>query len=365
VKIAQVVHLYESVPPQRYGGTERMVSYLTEELVRLGHEVILFGSGDSVTAARLEPICPQAFRRMPVVNRDGLLVLLLEQGIASPGDVDIVHSHLGYLAFPLIRRSHIPVISTLHGRMDDPEGERIYYEFPEIPLVSISDFQRSPCPLANWKGTVYHGLPRDLYRFYPESGRYLAFLGRMSPEKAPDAAIQLAKMLDMPLRMAAKVDPEDREYFQASVAPALSDPRIEYVGEITDAEKNDLLGNACAVVCPYDPEPFGLVHIEALACGTPVLAYLHGSCPELISDGVTGFLCRNLAEMAIAATRIGQIDRRRCRRSFEERFTVERMAKEYLEVYRRVLIEASRKNASCEEPSTSPSTRAISLSHAD
>lgn len=342
MKIAQISHLWESVPPKQYGGTERVISYLTEELVRLGHDVTLFASGDSTTAARLEAICPKALRFSEggLFTRDAFLVLLLERVFGSAGQFDIIHSHLDFLGFPLARRCPTPVITTLHGKLGQPELKPIYWEYAELPLVSLSYAQRRPCPLANWKANIHHGLPRNTYKFRPTPGKYLAFLGRISPEKCPDAAIRLAERVTLPLHIAAKVDPVDDEYFHSTVAPFFSHPLIEYVGEISDEEKNDFLGNALAVVCPYQPEPFGLVLIEALACGTPVLTYHHGSFPEIIEDGVTGFLCRDLDEMIAAVDRLPQIDRAECRRAFEMRFTVERMAKDYLHVYKQVVSEA-------------------------
>jgi glycosyltransferase involved in cell wall biosynthesis len=338
MKIAQVSPLWESVPPKLYGGTERIVSYLTEELVRLGHDVTLFASGDSVTAARLQKVCPHALRLVTgPVNRDAPLVLMMEQAFgADAARFDIIHSHLDFLSFPMSRRCATPVLTTLHGRLDLPEIVPVFDEYPDMPVVSISNAQRAPLPRANWVGTVYHGLP-DLYTFHPQRGSYLAFLGRISPEKRPDHAIEVAKRVGMPLRIAAKVDPADREYFETQIERLLEHPLVEYVGEITDAEKCDFLGDAAAVVCPYDwPEPFGLVLIESLACGTPVLAYRRGSIPELIEDGVTGFICDDLNNMVSAVERVPTIDRRRCRASFEARFTVQRMAEDYLALYERM-----------------------------
>jgi glycosyltransferase involved in cell wall biosynthesis len=339
MRIAQVAPLWESVPPKLYGGTERIVSYLTEKLVRMGHDVTLFASGDSLTDARLEPICPQALRlNTGIFNRDAPLIMLQERALGSTGEFDVVHSHLDFLGFPLARRNQQPVLSTLHGRLDLPELEPVFREYAEMPLVSISDAQRRPLPWANWQATIHHGLPRDLYTFQAQPEGYLAFLGRLAVEKRPDHAIELAKRTGLPLRIAAKVDPADRQYFLSEIEPLLDHPLIEFIGEISDAEKNDFIGNAAALVCPYDwPEPFGLVLIEALACGTPVLAYRRGSIPEIIEDGMTGFVCENLAEMAGAVRRIPFIDRRRCRAAFEDRFTADRMAEDYLCVYRQLL----------------------------
>ncbi|MGQ0812545.1 MAG: glycosyltransferase family 4 protein [Nitrospiraceae bacterium] len=339
MKIAQVSPLWESVPPRLYGGTERIVSYLTEELVRLGHDVTLFASGDSLTRARLESVCPQALRlNAGIFNRDAPLVSLIERVFGSPEEFDIIHSHLDFFGFSLSRRCLVPTVTTLHGRLDLPELVPVFREFAELPLVSISDAQRRPLPWSNWVGTVHHGLPRDLYTFQPKPGKYLAFLGRISPEKRPDHAIEIAKRVGLPLRIAAKVDPADRDYFQNQIEPLMSHPLIEYVGEITDAEKDDFLGEASALVCPYDwPEPFGLVLIEALACGTPVLAYHRGSIPEIIDDGVTGFVCEGLEEMVAAVERLPSLDRRRCRQAFDDRFCVERMAEHYVRIYDGIL----------------------------
>lgn len=338
MKIAQIAPLWESVPPKLYGGTERVVSYLTEELVRQGHDVTLFASGDSQTVARLWAACPQAFRSQTgLVNRDVPMILMQEQAFGvEAGSFDIIHSHLDFLSFPLSRRCTTPVLTTLHGRLDLPEFVAMYEEYADMPVVSISNAQRLPLPGVNWQGTVYHGLP-DLYTFHPDPGSYLAYLGRICPEKRPDHAIEIAKRVGIPLRMAAKVDPIDREYFETQIVPLLDHPLVEYLGEITDVQKCDLLGNAAAVLCTYDwPEPFGIVLIEALACGTPVLAYRCGSIPEIIEDGVTGFICDNLEEMVSSIDRLPLIRRQRCRDSFTTRFTVERMVHDYLAVYQRM-----------------------------
>lgn len=339
MKIAQIAPLWESVPPQLYGGTERIVSYITEELVRLGHEVTLFATGDSKTKAALKTFCPKALRlHTGLVNRDAPLVLMLEHALgADSGRYDMVHSHLDFLGFPMSRRCNVPVVTTMHGRLDLPELVPIFEEYAEMPVVSISDAQRTPLPGANWQSTVYHGIPKDLYSLHERSGSYLAFLGRIAPEKCPDQAIEIAKRVGMPLRIAAKVDPADRDYFKLKIERLLEHPLIEYVGEINDAEKNDFLGDAAALLCPYDwPEPFGLVLIEAMACGTPVLAYRRGSIPEVIDHGVTGFVCDDLDGMAQAVAALPLIDRPRCREVFERRFTVERMVQDYLALYERM-----------------------------
>jgi len=272
--------------------------------------------------------------------------MLMEQALGKTGDFDVIHSNLDFMGFPLARRNPTPTVTTFHGRLDLPELQPVFREYAEMPMVSISNSQRKPVSWANWLATVYHGLPRDLYGFHPNHGSYLAFLGRIAPEKRPDHAIEIAKRVGIPLRIAAKVDPTDQIYFHTEIEPLLSDPLIEYLGEITDAEKNDFLGDAMALVCPYDwPEPFGLVLIEALACGTPVLAYRRGSIPEIIEDRVTGFVCEGLDEMMAAIQRIPEIDRRRCRRTFEQRFSVERMAQDYLRVYERALDKTGNKEA--------------------
>jgi glycosyltransferase involved in cell wall biosynthesis len=272
------------------------------------------------------------------------MILMQERALgAASGQYDIIHSHLDFLSFPMSRRAHTPVVTTLHGRLDLPELQPIFDEYTDMPVVSISNAQRQPLPQANWAGTVYHGIPHSLYSLHDRPGAYLAFLGRISPEKCPDHAIEVAKRVGMPLRIAAKVDPADHAYFKQKIECLLDHPLIEYVGEINDAEKNDFLGEAAALLCPYDwPEPFGLVLIEAMACGTPVLAYRQGSIPEIIDHGVTGYTCDNIGEMAQAVSALSLIDRSRCREIFEKRFTVERMVKDYLAIYERIA-DASRR----------------------
>jgi glycosyltransferase involved in cell wall biosynthesis len=338
MRIAQVCHLWESVPPRQYGGTERVVAHLTEELTRLGHEVTLFASGDSVTSARLSAVSPLAVRLYEgPLARDAFLALLQEKVLAQADQFDLTHSHLDFVGFPMARRCPTPVVTTLHGRLDLPELQPVYRLFDEQVLISISDSQRRGWPYGNWHATVHHGLPRDLYRCQSAPGRYLAFLGRMSPEKRPDAAIRLAIQVGLPLRMAAKIDPVDRDYFASVIRPRLNHPLIEYVGEISDAQKQQFLGEAIATLCPYEPEPFGLVLIESLACGTPVIAYRHGSFEEIIVDGVTGFLCKDEREMVTAVGEIGTLDRHQCRDDFERRFTATRMAHQYLAAYHGML----------------------------
>jgi len=341
MRIAQVAPLYESVPPKLYGGTERIVSYLTEELVRLGHEVTLFASGDSETKAKLVAACPQA------LWRDGNCretlphhVRLMELVFQDVSRFDVIHFHCDYLHFPLLRRHPYPSITTLHGRLHAPDLQTLFDEYVEVPLVSISDTQRQPIPWANWQATVYHGLPRDLYPFREQPGDYLAFLGRISPEKRLDRAITIARQADMRLKVAAKIYPEERDYFKQTIEPLLHKFRswVEFIGEVSDQEKDDLLGNALALLFPIDwPEPFGLVMIEAMSCGTPVIAWRNGSVPEVIEDGVTGFVVDSVEEAAQAVGRVASLSRHTCRRMFEERFDATRMAQDYMEVYRRLV----------------------------
>lgn len=335
MRIAQLAPLAESVPPKHYGGTERIVSYLTEELVRQGHEVTLFASGDSQTSARLEPMSREGLRKTNgVSNPQAPFTIMLEKAFSSAEQFDLIHSHLDFLTFPLARRSRTPVLTTLHGRLDLPELKPVFAEFLDCPLISISNAQQKPLAWANWLQTIYHGLPEHLYSFHPFSENYLVYVGRITPEKRPDHAIQIAKRVGIPLKIAAKVDPVDREYFHTVIKPLLSDPLIEYVGEITDAEKNDLIGNAYALIAPFDwPEPFGLVFIESLACGTPVLAYHRGSVPEILDDGQTGFVCDSVDHMAKAVQEISTLNRHQCRQVFEQRFTVKRMVQDYVAAY--------------------------------
>ncbi len=339
MRIAQVAPLWESIPPKVCGAREQTVSYLTEELARLGHDLTLFASGDSITTARLDAICAQSLRsNAAIINRRASMTLLMERAIGSTSDFDIIHSHLDFVGFPFARRNPTPTVTTIHNRLDPPELVPVFREYAEMPIVSISDAQRTPLLWANWQSTVYYGLPQDLYQLHPNPGHYLAFLGSLAPEKRPDHAIELAKRVGVPLRMAGKIDPKDEEYFRATVKPLLANPLIDYLGDITEAEKRDFLGQAMALVCPYDwPEPFELVLLEALASGTPVLAYRRGCIPEIIEDRSTGLVCEGLDAMTDAIKEVPELDRRRCRKSFEERFTVERMVQNYLRVYERIL----------------------------
>jgi glycosyltransferase involved in cell wall biosynthesis len=339
MRIAQVAPLYESVPPKQYGGTERVVSYLTEELVRLGHQVTLFASGDSVTKARLLAPCPQALRLGgKCVDPLAQHLVMLEQVHREASRFDLIHYHIDYLHFPLSRRRRHRHLTTLHGRLDIPDLPCLYEEYPTEPVLSISNAQRRPLSWLNWLGTVYHGLPTDLYTFQPQPGEYLAFLGRFSPEKGLDRAIAIAHGAGLKLKIAAKLDKADRDYFKEEIEPLLQHPSVEYLGEIGGQEKDEFLGKARALLFPIDwPEPFGLVMIEALACGTPVIAWRAGSVPEVLEDGVTGFVVGSVPEAVRAVERIETLSRQRCRQVFEQRFTAARMAQDYLAIYRRLL----------------------------
>jgi len=340
MKIAQVAPLYESVPPKLYGGTERIVSYLTEELVRQGHQVTLFASGDSVTQAHLVDACARSLRLdQECVDQLAHHIVLLEQVFRQASAFDLIHFHIDYLHFPLSIRQHIPTVTTLHGRLDLKDLVPVYQMFPSVPVVSISDAQRTPLPAVNWLGTVYHGLPEDLYTFRETPGTYLAFLGRISPEKGVEQAIAIAQQVGMPLKIAAKVDRKDRDYFQEVVQPLLhNNSLVQYIGEVGGDNKDTFLGEAYALLFPIDwPEPFGLVMIEAMACGTPIIAYPHGSVPEVLEDGVTGWLVEGIEEAVQAVVRVPALSRARCRQVFEERFSASRMAHDYLQIYKRLL----------------------------
>jgi len=336
VRIAQVAPLYESVPPQLYGGTERIVSYLTEELVRLGHEVTLFASGDSTTGAELVPACERSLRLDPDC-RDRLAhhVRMVEGVAKRSADFDVVHYHIDYLHYPISRREPVPQLTTLHGRLDLPELVPLYDEYRDMPVVSISDAQRAPLPQANWLATVHHGLPLPRFRAGRGRGGHLAFIGRTSPEKGLPRAIEIAQRAGLPLRIAAKVDDADRDYFRTAIEPLLRAPEIEFVGEIGEAEKSAFFGDARALLFPIDwPEPFGLVLIESLACGTPVIAFPGGSVEEILTDGRTGFVVRSIDAAVAAVDRVGEIDRAACRREAERRFSVERMTRDYVALYK-------------------------------
>jgi glycosyltransferase involved in cell wall biosynthesis len=338
MKIAQVAPLYESVPPVLYGGTERVVSWLTEELVRMGHDVTLFASGDSVTTGRLVPVCPRALR-LDAQCKDAVAhhVVMMEQVFQEASNFDLIHCHVDYLHFSLSRRTNTPCLSTLHGRLDIPDLDPLFQTFREMPVVSISDAQRRPIPWANWQGTVLHGMPRQLLRMREGRGGYLAFLGRVSPEKGVDEAIEIARRAGIPLKIAAKVDPADRSYFERQIQPLLEGKFVEFIGEIGHDEKNDFLGNAAALLFPIRwPEPFGIVMIEAMACGTPVIAYRQGSVPEVLQEGITGFMVSDCEAAVQAVKRLDEIDRRICRKHFEMHFSDQRMARDYLAIYHKL-----------------------------
>lgn len=362
MRIAQVAPLYESVPPRLYGGTERVVSWLTEEFVRQGHEVTLFASGDSLTNARLVPLCQQALRLdSKCVDPLAHHIHLIERVMQWKEDFDVIHFHTDYLHFSLCRRADLCHVTTLHGCLNVPDLVPLYREFSDMPVTSISDAQRLPLPWINWQGTVHHGMPENLFRAHLRPGHYLAFLGRVSPEKGVDRAIEIAKRSGIPLKIAAKIDRADRDYFDAHIKPLLNNRLVEFVGEINDLEKNDFLGNAAALLFPINwSEPFGIVLIEALACGLPVIAFPHGSVPEIIEDGVSGFLVNSVREAAKAADQISRIDRQKCRHAFEARFNVERMAKDYLAIYQRAM-KQERKSIVIEPKSIALEPKSISL----
>ena len=339
MKIAQVAPLTEAVPPKLYGGTERIVSYLTDQLAELGHEVTLFASGDSVTKATLEPVWPCALR-LDSSMRDYLAphIVMLEQVARRSDEFDIVHLHVDYLGYPILQRTNTPFLATLHGRLDLPELAPLYEMFDEVPVVSISDSQREPLPHAAYIATVPHGIPARLLLPGFGAGGYLAFLGRISPEKAPDAAIRIAAAAGILLKIAAKVDNVDRQYFAERIEPMLGAAHVEFIGEIADDEKGEFLGNATGLLFPIAwREPFGLAMIEAMACGTPVIAFRNGSVPEVVDNGVTGFIVDDEDEAAAATRELRGLDRARIRRVFEERFTARRMAEDYLSIYRRLI----------------------------
>jgi glycosyltransferase involved in cell wall biosynthesis len=339
MRIAQVAPLYESVPPQRYGGTERVVSYLTEELVRQGHEVTLFASGDSLTEARLVPACKQALRLAPdCVDPLAHHVLMVERVLDEKENFDLIHFHIDYLHYPRTRNENVPTLTTLHGRLDIPDLVPLHQRFREMPVVSISDSQREPLPWLNWQQTIHHGLPVNSLQYHARPGKYLAFLGRTSPEKGLDEAIAIAQQAGIKLKIAAKIDRADRAYFEAVIKPLLQGPGIEFIGEIGTSEKDEFLGGALALLCPLQwPEPFGLVMIEAMACGTPVIAYPRGSVPELVENGVSGFIVGNARQAAQAVEAVSSLSRKRCRKYFEQRFSAVRMCEDYLTVYERLL----------------------------
>lgn len=338
MKIAQVAPLAESVPPKMYGGTERVVAYLTDALVELGHEVTLFASGDSSTKGRLAPIWPRALRLDPdVKDHFAPLFMELETVARRAHEFDVIHAHLDYFGYPVLSRLGTPLITTLHGRLDLPELPPLYDLYRDVPVVSISNSQRAPLPQANYVATVLHGLPQNLLQLGEGRGGYLAFLGRISPEKAPDAAIRIAAAAGMPLKIAAKVDRVDTEYFKTTIEPLLPQGDVEFIGEIREDQKQDFLGNAAGLLFPIAwREPFGLVMIEAMACGTPVIAFENGSVPEVLENGVTGYIVHREEEAVEAVSQLGRLDRVRIRAEFDRRFTAQRMAQNYLKLYARL-----------------------------
>ena len=345
MRIAQIAPLYEAVPPKLYGGTERVVSYLTEALVELGHEVTLFASGDSVTSAKLDAAWPRALRLDPTI-RDALAphMVLLERVRRVAHEFDVLHFHLDYLPFPLFSNMDTPFVTTLHGRLDLPELQPVFEQFPTAPVISISDSQRQPLPHAAWQNTIYHGLPQDLLT--PQADRkpeYLAFLGRICPEKRVDTAIRIAALSGLPLKIAAKVDKADQDYFRTVIEPLLSQAHVEFIGEINEAQKPAFLSGAKALLFPIDwSEPFGLVMIEAMACGTPVVAFNRGSVPEVIDPGVTGYVVEDVQGAVAALQNIESLSREAIRKQFERRFTSQIMASNYVDTYT-ALIEAAQR----------------------
>lgn len=338
MRIAQIAPLTEAVPPKLYGGTERVISWLTEELVALGHDVTLFASGDSITKAKLRPMWPRALRLDGSVrDANSLHMMMIEQAYRSADEFDIMHFHLDYYPFSLMSRQAIPYLTTLHGRLDLPELQPMFETFSSVPLISISDHQRNPVRRANWVDTVYHGLPKNLLTPRPTTPSYLAFLGRISPEKGADRAIRIAQRCGMQLKIAAKVDQADVEYFETDIRPLLTTEHVEFIGEISDAQKSDFLSGATALLVPINwPEPFGLVMIEAMACGTPVIAFNRGAAPEIVEDGLTGFIVEDIAGATAALGKVAGLSRTAIRQRFEQRFTSRRMALDYLKVYETV-----------------------------
>jgi glycosyltransferase involved in cell wall biosynthesis len=339
MRIAQIAPLTEAVPPHLYGGTERVISWLTEELVELGHDVTLFASGDSVTSAKLEPMWPRALRLDGTVRDPyALHMMMIEQVFRRAHQFDVLHFHLDYFSFSLMSQQSTPFVTTLHGRLDLPEHHPVFETFSSVPVISISNSQRRPLPRANWVSTVSHGLPETLLRPQPVKPSYLAFLGRISPEKRLDKAIHIAQRSGLPIKIAAKIDAADADYFEETIRPLFALPGVEYIGEITDEQKSDFLSGALALLVPIDwPEPFGLVMIEAMACGVPVIAFNRGSVPEIIEDGVTGFVVEDETSAVGAVHEAALLSREIIRKKFEERFSSRRMAKDYLAVYRQMI----------------------------
>jgi glycosyltransferase involved in cell wall biosynthesis len=339
MKIAQVAPLIESVPPKTYGGTERIVSFLTEQLVELGHDVTLFASGDSSTKATLVAPTYKGLREnKDVVDVFAYYIYMMELVQQKISDFDIIHYHIDYFHFPLSRRNQIPQTTTMHGRLDLLDQKVLFNEFRDMPLISISDAQRRPLPYANFVKTVYHGMPLSLFSFNNQPKEYLAFLGRVSPEKGVEKAIEIAKLAGIPLKIAAKIDKADEAFYEEHIKKLFDHPLIEFVGEINDEEKNQFLGEALALLFPINwPEPFGLVMIESMACGTPVIAYNYGSVPEVIDQGETGFIVKDVDDAVARVKEIHSFNRLRCRMKFEERFSDKRMAENYVEIFQELI----------------------------
>jgi glycosyltransferase involved in cell wall biosynthesis len=338
MRIAQVAPLAEAIPPKLYGGSERVVSWLTEELVRRGHDVTLFASGDSLTSATLVPGAPAGLRLAGIRDHLASNLVMLSEVRDRAAEFDVIHFHTDLLQYPIFEHLSARTLTTMHGRLDLVDFMPVYEKFADMPRVSISNAQRIPAPATtNWLDTIYHGFPADLLQFNPKGGSYLAFLGRISPEKRPDRAIEIAVKAGVPLKMAAKVDPVDVGYFKGVIEPLLDHPLVEYIGEINDRQKSDFLGNALALLFPIDwIEPFGLVMIEAMACGTPVIGWRNGSVPEVLEDGVSGFVIDSIDEAVEAVGEVGSLDRGKVRDSFDRRFTVEKMADRYVTAYERL-----------------------------
>jgi len=362
LKIAQVAPLYESVPPQLYGGTERVVSNLTEALVDAGHDVTLFASGDSKTAARLVPGCPKALRLNHYECQDQLAhhFVMLEEVLQRADQFDIIHFHVDYMHFPLSKLSGIVHVSTLHGRLDSPDLVPLYRKYKNMPVTSISLAQRAPLPWVNWVANIYHGLPHARLPLGDGGGKYLAFLGRISPEKRVDRAIEIAVKLNMSLKVAAKVDRADRVYYEREIKHLLTAPNVEFVGEINEQQKGEFLGNAYAYLFPIDwPEPFGLTMIESMACGTPTIAFRRGSVPEVITDGLSGFIVDNMDDAVRATKEAGALDRAACRAEFMQRFSAPIMAQQYVKLYQSII--AARSAAPETVPAAAPDSEIDTL----
>ena len=339
MRIAQIAPLTESVPPRLYGGTERVVSYLTEALVELGHDVTLFASGDSVTKGRLEAVWPQALRLDPAIrDRIAPHMLMMEKVRQQTDQFDILHFHMDYFSFSLFKRQPTPFVTTMHGRLDLAEQQPLFNEFDQVPVISISKNKRQPLQKANWVSTVHHGLPINLLTPQPVKPKYLAFLGRISPENRVDTAISIAQKSGLPIKIAAKVDSADKDYFEQKIKPLLSLPNVEFIGEISDNQKSEFLSGAHALLFPIDwPEPFGLVMIEAMACGTPVIAFNRGSVPEIIADNLTGFIVEDELSAIAAVKRLDRLSRAGIRQHFEQHFTSHRMAQDYINTYEKLI----------------------------